>query len=130
MIIVIYINFKKKMQREKQFKDFTGFDFSELEKIKFKSGYQPRNARDYYYHSESDKMYSYYFGDGGYWDIAKVNLDHIKSPKSIEPKKVLIKNDKLDLKMLEYKLSENYKLELEKNILELQIKLEKLKQKA
>lgn len=120
------------MQREEHFKHFSGFDFSELEKIKFKSGYQPRNARDYYYHSKSDKMYSYYFGDGGYWDIAKVNLDHIKSPKSIEPKKLLIKNDKSepDLKMLEYKLSENYKLELEKKILELQIKLEKLKQKA
>lgn len=106
---------------------FQGLIF-QLEKIKFKSGYQPRNATDYYYHPKN-RMYSYNFGDG-YWDIAKVDLDHIKSPKSIEPQKV--KNDKstLDLKMLEYKLSENYKLELEKKILELQIKLEKLKQKA
>ncbi len=115
------------MQREEHFKHFSGLDFSELEKIKFKSGYQPRNARDYYYHSKSNRMYSYYFGGGGggYWDIAKVDLDDIKSPKSIEPKNVLIKKDKKS----ESDLIE-YKLELEKKILELQIKLEKLKQKS
>jgi len=161
------------MDRGQQFNEFAGFNFSELDKIRFKSGCQPRNATDYYYRSKTKMMYSYYFGEeNGHWeDNANIDLNKIKSPSilcttsiEIEPEKLFRKNknpektkqlistssektdntsDNLKILELKFKLSENYKLELEvellkleiqkldpeKKLIELQIKLEEMKQK-
>lgn len=82
------------MNREKQFNDFTGFNFSELEKIKYKPGCQPRNATDYYYHLKSKMIYYYYFGDNGRWQSNdNIDLNDIKSPSILlQHQKVSINN--------------------------------------
>lgn len=73
-------------QRKEKFKTFAKFDFSELIKIEFKSGHQPRNATDYYYHLNTKTVYSYYWGGGdnatsGKWDIKPdFNMNNVKSP--------------------------------------------------
>lgn len=153
------------MNREKQFNEFTGFSFSELDKVKYKSGCQPRNATDYYYHSASKIIYSYYFGsNNGKWAAnVQINLTHVKSPsilcidnekssdlkssqnsqklRKTKSEKIYNTADKLKNLELRFKLSGNYKLELdaeilklenqkldiEKQLLQLQIKLEEIK---
>lgn len=72
--------------REEQFNSFANLDFSELAKIIFKSGHQPRNATDYYYHSKTKIIYSYYWGsDAGKWGIYLGSFDSpsIKSPSEL-----------------------------------------------
>lgn len=155
--------------RKNQFNEFVSFNFSELEKILFES--QPRNATDYYYHSKTKTVYSYYFGcNPGRW-TANVEVDghNIKSPSALSKiiPKIEAKNEKLrpvssekmkpllkstsstekikplvtstekitstsdELKMLElkFKLSENYKLELEVELLKLEIQKSEVERK-
>lgn len=71
--------------REQEFITYSNLNFSELVKIKFKSGAQPRNATDHYYHSKTKTIYSYYFGgDSGRWEAnVKINSDNIKSPSEL-----------------------------------------------
>ena len=72
--------------REKSFAAFANRDFSELTKIVFKPGYQPRNATDYYYHAETDVICSYYWCDGGKWtDNVQLDINEIESPKIYNP---------------------------------------------
>jgi hypothetical protein len=145
--------------REQEFNACSKFDFSELVKIKFKSGHQPRNATDYYYCSKNKTIYSYYFGDKlGFWNAnAQIDINSIKSPSELsiyteksETKNLFLVQNKNqekvfdkeseytsdEIKTLEFKLSENYKLELEikkleaeRKLIESQIELKKLKHK-
>lgn len=109
-------------RRVKQFNDLTGLDFYDLKLITYKPGYHPRDCTDYYYHLTTGCMYGYCFRAFGRWkENVRVDLSHIDSPPELCPH--LQNKDS----WVEYKLSENYKLELEKDILKLQIKLEKLK---
>jgi hypothetical protein len=138
--------------REEEFNSYENFNFSELIKIRFHAA--PRNATDYYYHPKTKTIYSYYFGDDpGCWESnVKNNFDNIKFPPELSTeikKSFSLKNKKEEKKLepehtveeikileLKFKLSENYKLELEiakleaeRKLVESKIELKKLKQK-
>lgn len=68
-----------------------GLGFFDLDKVIFKSGCQPRNATDYYYHPDTATFYSYYWGsDEGRWSKnASVDMNDVK-PGTIIP---FTKND-------------------------------------
>lgn len=137
--------------REKEFNAYGDFNFSELVKIKFKAA--PRNATDYYYNPKNKIIYSYYFGgDSGRWETdIQINTNGITYPselstcsdKTESKKSFSLKNkkeekilDEVKILELKFKLSENYKLELEiikleaeRKLVETKIELKKLKQK-
>jgi len=85
--------------RREQFNTFVNFDFSELTKIEFKKGCEPRNATDYYYHSNTKTIYSYYWGDNpGCWNDDKtVDTNDIETPYIVSPN------------IIEFRMKENNK---------------------
>jgi hypothetical protein len=73
--------------RGEQFNAFANFDFAELTKIKFKKGCEPRNATDYYYHSNTKTIYSYYWADnpGSWTDDQILDTNNIETPYIVSP---------------------------------------------
>jgi hypothetical protein len=66
-------------QRQAKCKESLKIPFSELEKITFKKGYQPRDCTDYYYHKVDKKIYGWYWGsEPKCWTnkTAEIDINH------------------------------------------------------
>lgn len=75
--------------RKEKFTTFTNLDFSDLKKIQFKSGHDPRNATDYYYHAKTNTTYAYYWtedpSDKLNWELnpSYIRTDNVAYPSEL-----------------------------------------------